>query len=471
MMADGLECSLHALAYIITNQVNTQVCDASVSVQAASETLLGFQERFGDFFQVDGVTHFDTFVRIWNEHHAQLRLAGFPNGQCLFTLRITPLQGRSFTEGLKTAAHDKLLTRFAAGLFDNREDLLTPEDIMPGDCSAGNRRFLLTKQIPFAHSRTLVTVNENQWVSYMTTAFRVDLEYDKGVKSRLTAKDLEEEVHRRMWATGRSVSIDEDTSDGLTSTFVTVTLDAGFQELRTYWEQQWQLPALKADEAVARDGMEQVERNLALLRQHVEAFLQLHDPHNVGAAPHVLILVIGNLDGHIAKQLMGKIDGIAGAGPAVWSSVARWFKEQPHASDVADPVLSNFLDMSLDSNGVVWADAAVQRCAENLPNGHQDRKEELQKKIRSLAGRKKGMLILNEKMNAIAKATGTTVNGLGAVEPCHAWADFSALKLNAETERSKTPWTLLELSGKGCFLRKPWPSRTQQRTKLILPQY
>mmetsp|Transcript_46052 Transcript_46052/g.103276 ORF Transcript_46052/g.103276 Transcript_46052/m.103276 type:complete len:471 (+) Transcript_46052:33-1445(+) len=470
MMADRLESSLQALAYIIANQVSTQVCNANVSFEAASETLQAMQNAYGNFFLIGGVTDFDRFVRIWNDQHAQFTMAGFPGDWCRFTLRITLLESNTFSEGLQTAAHDKLLARFDAGFFNDGGGHLAPQDTMPGDCSAGNRRFLLTKQIPFAHSRTLVTVNENQWVSYMTTAFRVDLEYDKGVKSRLTAKDLEEEVHRRMWATGRSVSIDEDTSDGLTSTFVTVTLDAGFQELRTYWEQQWQLPALKADEAVARDGMEQVERNLALLRQHVEAFLQLHDPHNVGAAPHVLILVIGNLDGHIAKQLMGKIDGIAGAGPAVWSSVARWFKEQPHASDVADPVLSNFLDMSLDSNGVVWADAAVQRCAENLPNGHQDRKEELQKKIRSLAGRKKGMLILNEKMNAIAKATGTTVNGLGAVEPCHAWADFSALKLNAETERSKTPWTLLELSGNGCMLHKPWPFRTAQKTKIVLPQ-
>eukprot|EP00971_Amphidinium_carterae_P114208 2263097-Amphidinium_carterae.1 len=46
----------------------------------------------------------------------------------------------------------------------------------------------------------------------------------------------------------------------------------------------------------------------------------------------------------------------------------KWFKNEPSLPDVADPVLERFLDMSLDSNGLVWTDTAAQLCARTLPN-------------------------------------------------------------------------------------------------------
>jgi len=238
-------------------------------------------------------------------------------------------------------------------------------------------------------------------------------------------------------------------------------LSDGFQELNREWEQVWQEPA----------GLEEFHQNFDILQRHIGGFqLAAVDEQNAHRPkPDVLILIFGNVTSDVATKIFGKIDKVAGE---VWRDVIHWYRE-PRGQGALAALMRAFLDLSLASPGSVWAREALQRFAANIPPRMQGRDEallDLQDRVLGLAGGKKGMLVLNEKLQL--KTAGCTVKDLRDLRSCAALADYTALKLNSETAkqtvRLDTPssWTLMELSGRGLLLHRPSSSGVHQRTRL-----
>mmetsp|Transcript_13093 Transcript_13093/g.29782 ORF Transcript_13093/g.29782 Transcript_13093/m.29782 type:complete len:292 (+) Transcript_13093:59-934(+) len=241
------------------------------------------------------------------------------------------------------------------------------------------------------------------------------------------------------------------------SHIVTTKLASGLEDLKKYWADLWEEPAT----AIAgQEGRDEFLKNFTVLQTNLGATLMDVAVDEVKLVePQLLILIIGSMPRDVAQKLFGKIDKESGD---VWHAVLKLYKQQ----EVSDQLLENYLATSLDSTGLEWDAIALGRFAQNLPGGEAADKDNLRRSIARLAGRKKGLLVLNERLKVMT--AGCTVQGLQPLPDCHKLAEFIALKLNdlSGKDGAGLNWSLIELSSHGLLLWRPSPGSLYKK-KLV----
>jgi len=429
-----------------------------------------------------GVTYADAWNK-WREHEPS---QFFPDGNRdrLPELRITMLGSMSFSEALHIASHGKLVARFRGDLFRNLEAFrmkrfrnlegaMRVQDTMPCYCSAASKT-----QITCVHSDAYVTVNETLWYKYVITAFRVDVEQLTGTQvmdnARTFSLAMPEGTKDSEGSSGEestdsvslTVTSDDLNKDSNYSVSSTVLLHAVIEEIQAYWWPTWLLAASSCSAALAEAnrGLKQLSANLMVVRSCLGS--SLHQP----VVPQLTITVIGRKKliraGEVDKtfrsmvQLFRKLQNLQQQREAQEREAQ---EREPRDPNLPDGLLPLVLEMYEKSLGEVLDKKVVLDCAQKLPTWQDDQdtmdelqtKFSLQKTFSSLAGKTKPMLVLDEKCNLV---TGV---GLGLCETSADLAYYTALALNATTAKRNTSWTMIELTGNRCFLRKPWPLGAQ----------